>query len=141
MIIRRYHVVAQPLSEVFNSLDHGEAHQLVTVVLYPFLHVYLKQAVVVSWVLHSVPSVNLLVEEIVHDDVAVDAPSDIHVVDFGLLEIRVQSDLKCRKDGSLGLVQLEPVVPVLKQLEGFLDVVPHGVSLCFGLQRYLKCGF
>ena len=111
------------------------------VVLFPFLHVDLKQAVVVSWVLHSVPSVYLLVEEIVHDDVAVDAPSDIYVVDFGLLEIRVESDLKCRKDGSLRLIQLEPVVPVLKQLEGFLDIVPHGVSLGFGLQRYLKGGF
>jgi len=138
MIIRRYHVVAQPLSKVFNCLDHGEAHQLVAVVLFPFLHEDLKQAVVVSWVLHSVPSVYLLVEEVVHDDVAVDAPSNIHIVDFGLLEIRVQSDLKCRKDGSLGLVQLEPVVPVLKQLEGLFDVVPHSVFLCFGLQRYLK---
>jgi hypothetical protein len=113
IIIKWYHVVAQPLSEVFNSLDHREAHQLVAVVLFPFLHVDLKQAVVVSWVLHSVPSVYLLVEEIVHDYVAVDAPSDIYVVDFGLLEIRVESDLKCRKDGSLRLIQLEPVVPVL----------------------------
>ena len=111
------------------------------VVLFSFLHVDLKQAVVVSWVLHSVPSVYLLVEEIVHDYVAVDAPSDIYVVDFGLLEIRVESDLKCRKDGSLRLIQLEPVVPVLKQLEGFLDIVPHCVSLGFGLQSYLKGGF
>jgi hypothetical protein len=48
--------------------------------------------------------VNLLVEEIVHDDVPMDASSDIHVVDFGLLEIRVESYLKSHKDGCLGLV-------------------------------------
>lgn len=108
------------------------------VVLFTFLSIDLQEAVVVSRILLCVPSVYLLVEEVVHDEVAMDAPSDVDIVDLSLLEIRVECNLKGRKDGRLGLVKLESVVPVLEQLEGLVDIAPNGVSLGFGLQIHLK---
>lgn len=108
-----------------------------TVVFLAKSFVDLEEAVIVAGILLSVPSVYLFVEEVIHDDVAMNSSSDVHIIDLGLLEIRIESDLVRHKNGGLSLVQLEPIVPVLQQFERLVDEIFHSFSLSIGFESYL----
>jgi hypothetical protein len=75
--------------------------------------------------------VNLLVEEIVHNDVPVNASSHIHLINFSLLEVGVKGDFESHIDRGLSLVDLEAIVPGSEEGERFFDVVSVSISLRF----------
>ena len=64
-----------------------------TVIIFPELFINLEEAVIIAWVLLSLPSMNLLVEEVIHYEIAVDTSSNIHIIYLRLLEIGINGDL------------------------------------------------
>jgi hypothetical protein len=64
-----------------------------TVIIFPELFINLEEAVIIAWVLLGLPSMNLLVEEVIHYEIAVDTSSNIHIIYLRLLEIGINGDL------------------------------------------------
>ena len=64
-----------------------------TVIIFPELFINLEEAVIIAWVLLGLPSMNLLVEEVIYYEIAVDTSSNIHIIYLRLLEIGINGDL------------------------------------------------